>query len=143
MALGSLLSLDAQGSRVRHNGGYVKRILILSAILFCVVLCTAALGHASGVPAAPNRVEIAARRFAFAPAEITLKKGQPVVFVLKSSDVAHGLRCRELNLDVKFNKGATTEARITPDKTGTFVAHCAVFCGSGHGQMTLTIRVVE
>jgi cytochrome c oxidase subunit 2 len=135
--------LHAQGRNARHNGGYVKRSLIFNAILLCVVLCSAALGRASGVPATPNRIEITARRFAFAPAEITLKKGQPVVLVLKSADVAHGLLCRELDLDLKTNKGTATEARFTPDKTGTFLAHCAIFCGSGHGQMTLTIRVVE
>jgi heme/copper-type cytochrome/quinol oxidase subunit 2 len=39
---------------------------------------------------APQRIEITAKRFAFEPGEITLKKGQPVVLVLKSADVAHG-----------------------------------------------------
>jgi cytochrome c oxidase subunit II len=121
----------------------VKRSHILQAILFCIVVCTANLGHASGIQTTPNRIEITARRFVYAPAEITLKKGQLVVLVLKSADVAHGLRCHELNLDVKINKGVATEAHFTPEKVGTFLAHCAVFCGSGHGQMTLTIRVVE
>lgn len=121
----------------------MKRSYILRAILFCIVVCTAALGHASGVPVAPNRIEITARRFAYAPAEITLKKGVPVILVLKSADVAHGLRCSELHLDLKIDKGGAAEATFTPDKAGVFIAHCAVFCGSGHGQMTLTIRVVE
>src|SRR5665213_1856321 len=137
------LVFESTKNKVRYNGGYVKRSCILQSILSCIVVCTAALGHASDVPTTPNRIEITARRFAYVPAEITLKKGQPVVLVLMSADVAHGLRCRELNLDLKIKKGAATEASFTPDRAGIFFAHCAVFCGSGHGQMTLTIRVVE
>ena len=121
----------------------MKRSYILQAIVFCMVACVPCQGHASGIPVTPNRIEITARRFAYSPAEITLKKGEPVVLVIKSADVAHGLHCGELNLDIKINKGAASEARFTPDKAGTFLAHCAVFCGSGHGQMTLTIRVVD
>jgi cytochrome c oxidase subunit 2 len=51
--------------------------------------------------AAPQRIEITAKRFQFEPGEITLKKGQPVVLVLKSADVAHGIRIRDLNVDVR------------------------------------------
>jgi cytochrome c oxidase subunit II len=53
------------------------------------------------------------------------------------------LRVRELNLNAKFDKGTPAELSFTPDKTGDFVGHCSVFCGSGHGGMTLTLHVVE
>ncbi len=92
---------------------------------------------------APRRIEVTAKRFEFIPNEITLKKGEPVVLALKSADVAHGIRFKELGIETKVNKGQTSELAFTPDKTGTFVGHCAVFCGSGHGQMTLTLHVVE
>lgn len=91
----------------------------------------------------PRRIEITARKFGFDPSEITVKKGQPVVLVVKSADVAHGLRFRELNLNVKVDKGGSAELPFTPDKTGDFVGHCSVFCGSGHGEMTLTMHVVN
>jgi cytochrome c oxidase subunit 2 len=91
----------------------------------------------------PRRIEVTAKRFEYAPGEITLHKGEPVVLVLKSADVAHGLRFKELAVDVKVGKGGTAEVAFTPAKTGTFVGHCSVFCGSGHGEMTLTLHVVE
>jgi len=97
----------------------------------------------AGAVIEPRRVEVTAKRYAFEPAEVTLKKGQPVILVLKSVDVAHGLRCRELGLDVKVRKGGTAELRFTPSKTGDFVGHCSVFCGSGHGAMIWTIHVVD
>jgi len=92
---------------------------------------------------APKRIEITAKQFEFQPSEITVKKGQPIVLVIKSADVAHGLRFRELNLNVKIDKGGTAELPFTPDKTGDFVGHCSVFCGPGHGGMTLTMHVVD
>jgi cytochrome c oxidase subunit 2 len=92
---------------------------------------------------APHRVEVTAKRFGFDPAELTLKKGEPVDLVLKSADVAHGLRFRELNVDVKVSKGGTSEIQFTPNQTGTFVGHCSVFCGVGHGSMTLKLHVVD
>lgn len=91
----------------------------------------------------PRRIEITAKRFIYEPGEITLKKGQPVVLVLKSVDVAHGLRVRELNVDVKIPAGGTQEVHFTPQKVGNFVAHCSVFCGPGHGSMALKLHVVE
>jgi cytochrome c oxidase subunit 2 len=90
-----------------------------------------------------RRIEITARRFTFDPTEITLKKGQPIDLVVKSLDVAHGLRFRDLNLEMKVPKSGTAELRFTPEKTGDFVGHCAVFCGAGHGGMELTLHVVE
>ena len=92
---------------------------------------------------APRRIEVTARRFEFIPNEITLNKGEPVVLALKSADVTHGIRFKELGIQAKVSKGQTSELAFTPDKTGTFVGHCAVFCGSGHGQMILTLHVVE
>jgi cytochrome c oxidase subunit 2 len=125
------------------NGAPVKRRLIpfvSSTLLLCALgLC----GRVAETQAVPKQVEVAATRFAFTPADITLRKGQPVVLLLKSPDVAHGLRFRELNLDVKIPAKASAEMRFTPDKTGDFVGHCSVFCGSGHGAMTLTLHVVE
>jgi len=121
----------------------MKKIWML-CVTFAVIVCTAGfVDRTTAAQDAPHKVEVTVSKFAFAPAEITLKKGQPAVIVLKSSDVAHGLRFRELNQDVKVNKGETAEMRFTPDKTGDFVGHCSVFCGSGHGSMTLTLHVVE
>jgi cytochrome c oxidase subunit 2 len=91
----------------------------------------------------PRRIEVIAKRFAFSPGEITLKKGEPVLLVVKSVDVPHGIRIRELGVEVKVPKTGTQEVRFTPEKAGTFVGHCYVFCGEGHGTMTLTLHVVD
>jgi cytochrome c oxidase subunit 2 len=101
------------------------------------------LSHLTLAQSAPRRVEVTASQFSFSPGEITLKKGQPVLLVVKSQDVAHGLRVRELNVALKVSEHGTAQVQFTPQKTGDFVAHCFVFCGKGHGSMVLTFHVVD
>ena len=90
-----------------------------------------------------RHIEVTATRFSFEPSTVTLKKGEPVVLILKSLDVPHGLRVRELDIDVKASRGSTAELRFTPQAAGEFVGHCSVFCGAGHGSMQLTFEVVQ
>jgi len=120
----------------------IKRFAILFVLLgICspspLLLCSFA------ADAAPRRIEVVAKRFSFEPASIELHKGVSVILVLKSVDVSHGIRIRELNVDVKAPAGATSEVQFTPEKTGDFVGHCSVFCGAKHGSMALTVHVIE
>jgi cytochrome c oxidase subunit 2 len=111
-----------------------------------VVLSTVGLLAISGFSAAteaPRKIDITAKRFGYEPSEITIKKGEPVVLELTSQDVTHGFKLKEMNLNAKIEKKKTTELAFTPNEPGDFVAHCSVFCGSGHGGMALTIHVTE
>jgi cytochrome c oxidase subunit 2 len=117
----------------------VTQIIMLAGILAVAVPSTPVAFSQTN----PRTIDITAKRFSFDPGEITLKKGEPVVLVVKSADVAHGLRIRELNVNVKVGARGTAEVHLTPDKTGDFVANCSVFCGSGHGSMMLKLHVVD
>lgn len=118
-----------------------KTLLLTLLVSLLATVFIAPNARAQGT--APRRVLITAKRFSYDPGEITLKKGQPVVLVVKSADVAHGLRFRDFNVNVKVKAGDTAEVQFTPDKTGDFVGQCSVFCGSGHGSMSLKLHVVE
>ncbi len=115
-------------------------LLALTAAFLAVTLTPGKIINAQNTP---RTIAVTAKKFAYDPAEITVKRGEPVVLLIKSADVAHGLRFRELNLDARINKGGSAELHFTPEKAGDFVGHCSVFCGSGHGSMTLTLHVVE
>lgn len=117
-----------------------KAIISISLFLAMMSVTVAEQHKASAIE--PRRIEITAKRFDFEPGEITLKRGEPVVLVLKSADVPHGIRIRDLGLDVKATKDKSGEVQITPQKVGDFVGHCSVFCGSRHGSMTLKLHVV-
>ena len=117
--------------------------LTLRAIFVAIALSVLPATHSAAAQAGPRRIDVTAKRFEFTPGEITLKKGEPVVLVIKSLDVAHGLRFRELGIQTKVAKGQSSELPFTPKKVGDFVGQCAVFCGSGHGKMKLILHVVE
>lgn len=89
----------------------------------------------------PRVVAISAKRFEFSPSQITLKKGEPVTLRLTSEDVKHGFFSKALQLDAELVPGKTTEVTITPQAAGTFTTICDTFCGSGHGNMKMTITV--
>lgn len=120
-----------------------SKILIRTVLVGCLAMGSLALSGFSPAPDAPRRIEVSVKRFSYTPSEITLKKGEPVVLVLTTEDVSHGLKFKELNLNSKFDKGKPAELAFTPDKVGDFVGHCSVFCGSGHGSMILTLHVTE
>ena len=113
---------------------------LTSILLLAIATCGTALGAPAGHG---RRIEITAKRFSFAPDTITLKKGEPVTLVLRSTDVPHGLRFREIGLELKAPKGGEGEVQFTPDRAGDFTGHCSVFCGAGHGRMTLILHVVD
>jgi len=122
---------------------------IVARILFTVVLgilsltFTAASASADDTAASPRKIQVTAKRFEYIPAEITLKKGEPVVLELTSLDVAHGVKFKELNLETDIKKNGASELAFTPMQTGDFVGHCSHFCGAGHGTMILTLHVRE
>ena len=122
----------------------MKSGIVVKTMSFgCLATLSLVLSGFSPAPDAPRRVDVSVKKFAYSPAEVTVKKGEPVVLVLTTEDVSHGLKFKELNLNAKFEKGKPAELAFTPDKVGDFVGHCSVFCGSGHGSMTLTLHVTE
>jgi cytochrome c oxidase subunit II len=111
-------------------------------VLFLATTLTTSSAVA-GLPEPPRRIEIVASKFSYNPNEITLKKGEPVVLVFRSTDVTHGLKLVEMNIKSEIKKDKDTEIMLTPSEVGHFVGKCAHFCGKGHGTMTLQINVVE
>ncbi len=107
------------------------------------MLTLAALVVAPAYGQAPRVVEVHAKRFEYVPAEITVKKGQPVTLELISDDVPHSLKFDSLNVNVKMPVGQKVETTITPEKDGDLKGRCAVYCGKGHGEMFFTIHVVD
>ncbi len=123
-------------SRIQRFGWWV----VLIAALFSVASLSA---DSAGSEEKPREIQITARRFSFDPAEITLKKGEPVVLVFRSLDVTHGFIIPDLKVRTEIHKGRTSRVALQPNEVGTFEARCSYFCGVGHGSMRLFIHVVE
>lgn len=121
----------------------MKKRWMLPALFAGMMAALVCFSPAAWAQPTAQKIEVTAHRFAFSPAEVTVKKGQPVVLVLKSEDVAHGIRFRELNVNVKVKAHGMAEVQFTPEKTGDFIGHCSVFCGAHHGSMTIRLHVVD
>lgn len=91
----------------------------------------------------PRVIEISAKRFGFAPNQITLKKGETVRLRLTTEDVTHGFFMKKLKIDELIEPGKPVEVAVTPDTLGSFTTICDHFCGANHGNMNMTITVVE
>ena len=121
----------------------MKLKLTFPILIVALIATIAGARRISHAQEQPRRVEVVAKRFDFTPSEITLKKGEPVILVLTSKDVQHGLKLDAFNQVVIAKKGQSSQVQFTPGEAGTFVAQCASFCGAGHGSMKLTVHVTE
>jgi cytochrome c oxidase subunit 2 len=111
-----------------------SKLLTLAAL--CLFYCC------RGIAQEPDRtIEIHAHRYAFSPADITIKKGETVRLKLVSDDVTHSLQIKGLGVDQTITKGHPAEVTLTPKQDGDFQAQCGHFCGSGHGKMLMTVHV--
>ena len=112
----------------------------LCGITVAVAAPKTTLVHASDNP---KVIEITAKKFEFTPSQITLKKGEPVVLRLTSSDRVHGFMSKPLKIDTDIPSDTTKDVAVTPDTAGDFTVICDHYCGTGHGNMKMTVTVVE
>ncbi len=91
----------------------------------------------------PKVIEITAKKFEFSPSQITLKKGEPVILRLSSSDRVHGFMSKPLKIDTDIPADKTEDVSVTPDTAGDFTVICDHYCGTGHGNMKMKVTVVE
>lgn len=119
-----------------------RKISIRVGVTFISLFLLTLLAGPSQVQANNVRVvDITAKRFAFSPEKVTLKKGETVKLRLHSEDVTHGFFLRPLKLDEEIPAGQTTEVTLTPQEVGTFTTICDHFCGANHSNMNMTIVV--
>lgn len=89
----------------------------------------------------PRVIDIVAKRFAFVPNEIHVKKGETVLLQFTAPDVAMGFALADFKAQVDIVPGQVASLLLTPDKLGSFPFLCDVFCGSGHEEMDGTLVV--
>ncbi len=87
--------------------------LRISILALFVVCCAWRLSHAQDPP---NRIEIVAKRWEFTPSEITLKKGEPVILVLTSKDVAARFETRGIQPGCHSQERREQPGRVHPGR---------------------------
>ena len=114
---------------------YTLRSLAIAAAFVSLV----AAPFASASPA----IGVVASNWKFTPSTIQLHVGQTATLRLTSSEGVHGLQSDDLGIPMTtIMPGAVKNVEVTPKKAGKYVLHCAIMCGAGHPNMTLTVDVV-
>lgn len=124
---------------MKHRSGGIK-IAVLAMVLGIGVIATSA--YVTAQPTEPV-IKVSAKKFAFTPSTITLKKGVPVVLEFTTEDVLMGFKVPDLGLRADIVPGQTTRMRLVPGKVGSFTFICDIFCGAGHEDMAGVITVVD
>ena len=121
----------------------MMQTIALLVFSFCGV--TGGIPSANSGTAVPGEtvVRLTAKKFQYSPAQVTVKKGTPVVLELTSQDSKHGFNLADFGVRADVKPGAVTRVTFTPDRTGSFTFACDVFCGSGHEDMSGTLVVVD
>src|SRR3954463_15981664 len=100
---------------------------------FLILLSSLAVGCARKQPA--QRINITMKKYEFVPAEVHVKRGQRVVFVVTSADTQHGFHVDAFGINEPVKKGQTAEVEFESDKSGTFPINCSIICGAMHDDM--------
>jgi cytochrome c oxidase subunit 2 len=115
------------------------------AIVAIVIGIAAAGDYYAAQSAQPQGriIKITARKFSYDPPELMVKKGEAVVLEFTTADVFMGFNLPDFKTRADIVPGKTTRVRLVPDKVGSFVFLCDVFCGIGHEGMSGTLTVIE
>ena len=101
--------------------------LILLVCSQCCALPVVLAADESDVPV----IAVTLGDYAFQPADITLKAGQPVILELNNTDriTPHNLTLEDeaagLDIDVDISGGKTARVELTPTVPGTYTFYCS------------------
>ncbi|HIJ42411.1 MAG TPA: hypothetical protein HPP75_00240 [Rhodospirillaceae bacterium] len=85
----------------------------------------------------PIEVYIAASRWSYEPAELTLETGVQYKFLMMGTDTSHGasINLGSASRMIRLRANALSENVITFTQPGEYFFYCTVYCGIGHDTM--------
>jgi cytochrome c oxidase subunit II len=141
----SLLPSGKQGGRYPWPARAINSLQTALPVFLALTLATIAVPVArtqqNAEGSAVTEIKMTAKKYAFTPSEIQVKKGDHVRLVITALDHDHGFKLEAFNIDQKLPKGEATTIEFTADKAGTFPFQCSKFCGFGHGKMKGELKV--
>lgn len=115
---------------VFHKSAWPFAIAVVAAL----AAATAALAHPP--------IDIVASNWKFTPAKISIPVNESTTLHITSSAGVHGIESKDLGIkQTTIIPGKFVDVTFTPKKAETYVLHCTIVCGPGHGDMTFTIEV--
>jgi heme/copper-type cytochrome/quinol oxidase subunit 2 len=116
----------------------------MKTLVTTLALVAAFSGLSTIAQSAPQpTIDIVASNWKFTPNTIQLHVGQETTLHVTSSEGVHGLQSDDLGIPMTMlAPGSPKNVEVTAKKPGKYVLHCAIVCGAGHANMTLTVNVV-
>ena len=81
--------------------------------------------------------------WSFSPRELVVPVGAEVDIYVTSSDLQHGFKITDTNVNMQIVPGQVSRLSFTFDEIGEFPYICTEYCGSGHAAMFGTVKVVS
>ena len=94
------------------------------------------VGNPAPAGAPVKEIEISAKKYEFAPAQIEVPVNTLVRFHLKATDREHGFELKSVKDScVKYKPEQPATLEFYADTAGELEFSCCKFCGTGHGKM--------
>jgi cytochrome c oxidase subunit 2 len=93
------------------------------------------------VPGEQYDVYIVAKRFFYEPGTVEVPVGAEVTFYVTSTDVQHGFKIQDTNVNFMAVPGEVSKLTYTFDEPGTYDYICTEYCGLGHAVMFGSVTV--
>jgi cytochrome c oxidase subunit 2 len=86
-------------------------------------------------------VFIVAKRFFYEPNTVEVPVGAEVTFYVTSTDVQHGFKIQDTNVNFMAIPGEVSKLTTTFNEPGTYDYICTEYCGLGHAVMFGSVKV--
>jgi cytochrome c oxidase subunit II len=86
---------------------------------------------------------VVAQAWNFSPLELVVPVGAEVNIYVSSSDLQHGFKITDTNVNMMVLPGQVSKLTYTFDEIGEFPYLCTEYCGQGHAAMYGTVKVVS
>ncbi|MCB1000523.1 MAG: cytochrome c oxidase subunit II [Ilumatobacteraceae bacterium] len=86
---------------------------------------------------------VVAQAWSFSPLEIVVPVGADVTIYVTSSDLQHGFKITDTNINMMVLPGQVSKLEYTFDEVGEFPYLCTEYCGQGHAAMYGRVTVLS
>jgi cytochrome c oxidase subunit 2 len=153
-----------RGPEPEQTSGSISLELVYTAIPLAIVAVVFALAiqtwdnFGTPAPADSLRIDVTAFQWGwefdyeggpsivgaqFDEPELVVPVNRSLALQLQSRDVIHSFFVPAFLTKLDVIPGRMNELVVKPDHEGTYIGHCAEFCGLDHARMNFTVRVVS
>ena len=122
------------------GGGQMRKVFLLVSVLVVMLLVSSCGGET-------RVIEVESYQWGWTPETITVKQGEKIRLVITSTAEMdqdfpfHGFVLEGYDISQTLPVGEPTVVEFVANKTGNFPFFCSIYCGTGHEEMTGTLKV--